>query len=98
MGVEFSMPHLMPDGSPLPPKNVRESILVKNDVMTGMKSVGLNDYSTNEVMIFDKVGDASGNKLVMNEGKVNEASYSRTAHSEGEMFGLSKLMNERTNW
>lgn len=92
MGVEFSMPHLMPDGSPLPPKNVRESILVKNDVMTGMKSVGLNDYSTNEVMVFDKGTDATDKKLVMNEGKSNEASYSRTAHSEGEMFGLSKLL------
>lgn len=91
MGVEFSMPHLMPDGSPLPPKNVRESILVKSDAtMTGMKSVGLNDYSTNEVMVFDQASDMPNN-LVMNKGKANEASYSRTAHSEGEMFGLSKL-------
>jgi hypothetical protein len=90
LGVEFSMPHLMPDGSPLPPKNIRESINVKNDAMTGMKRIGLNDYSTNEVMVFDKATDAS-NKLVMNKGKENEATYSRTAHSEGEMFGLSKL-------
>jgi hypothetical protein len=91
MGVEFSMPHLMPDGSPQPPKNVRESILVKSDAtMTGMKSVGLNDYSTNEVMVFDKASDASNN-LVVNKGMPSEASYSRTAHSEGEMFGLSKL-------
>lgn len=89
VGVEFSMPHLMPDGSPLPPKNMRESIMVKNDVMTGMKSIALNDYSTNEVMVFDKTHDAS-NKLVVNKGTNNEASYSRTAHSEGEMFGLSK--------
>lgn len=87
VGVEFSMPHLLPDGSPLPPKNVRESILVKNDVMSGMKPVGLNEYSTNEVMVFDKGSD---NKLIVNKGQENEASYSRTAHSEGEMFGLSE--------
>jgi hypothetical protein len=97
VGVEFSMPHLMPDGSPLPPKNIRESIMVKNDVMTGMKSIGLNDYSTNEVMVFDRSNDAS-NKLVMNKGKGNEAAYSRTAHSEGEMFGLSKLRRTFFNY
>ena len=92
VGVEFSMPHLMPDGSPQPPKNVRESIMVKNDAtMTGMKSIGLNEYSTNEVMVFDKASDFADNKLVMNKGKSNEATYSRTAHSEGEMFGLSKF-------
>lgn len=89
VGVEFSMPHLMPDGSPLPPKNTRESILVKNDLMTGMKSIGLNEYSTKEVMIFDKGGERE-NMLVLNKGTFNEASFSRTAHSEGEMFGLSE--------
>lgn len=89
MGVEFSMPHLMPDGSPLPPKNVRESISIKDDAMFGSKSIGLNDYQTNEVMVFDKQNDPLTN-LVVNKGKENEASYSRTAHSEGEMFGLSK--------
>jgi len=87
VGVEFSMPHLLPDGSPLPPKNTRESILVKNDVMTGMKPIGLNEYGTNEVMVFDKESSRE-NKLVMNRGRDNEASFSRTAHSEGEMFGL----------
>jgi hypothetical protein len=89
MGVEFSMPHLMPDGSPLPPKNIRESIAVKDDAMFGSKSIGLNDYQTNEVMVFDKINDPL-TSLVVNKGKDNEASYSRTAHSEGEMFGLSK--------
>lgn len=87
MGVEFSMPHLMPDGSPLPPRNVRESITVKDDAMFGSKSIGLNDYQTNEVMVFDKQNDPMSN-LVVNKGKGNEASYARTAHSEGEMFGL----------
>jgi len=89
MGVEFSMPHLMPDGSPLPPRNVRESITVKDDAMFGSKSIGLNEYKTNEVMVFDKQNDPLSN-LVVNKGKENEASYARTAHSEGEMFGLSK--------
>jgi VDE lipocalin domain len=92
MGVEFAMPHLMPDGSPLPPKNVRESITVKDDAMFGSKSIGLNEYQTNEVMVFDKVEDSLTN-LVVNKGKENEASYSRTAHSEGEMFGLSKYIH-----
>ncbi|CAJ1933607.1 unnamed protein product [Cylindrotheca closterium] len=87
VGVEFSMPHLIPDGSPLPPKNTRESILVKNDVTTGMKSIGLNEYNTNEIMIFDKVTE-NENKLIVSKGMENEASFSRTAHSEGEMFGL----------
>jgi hypothetical protein len=87
MGVEFSMPHLMPDGSPPPPRNIRESITVKDDAMFGSKSIGLNEYNTNEVMVFDSFKDAPAN-LVVNKGKENEASYSRTAHSEGEMFGL----------
>ncbi len=90
MGVEFSMPHLLPDGSPLPPRNVRESITVKDDTMLGLKSIGLNDYQTNEVMVFDKQNDPLSNNLVVNKGKANEASFARTAHSEGEMFGLSK--------
>ena len=84
------MPHLLPDGSPPPPKNVRESIMVKNDAMFGAKSVGLNQYKTSEVVLFDKQNDPLTN-FVANKGKSNEASYSRTAHSEGEMFGLSKF-------
>ena len=90
MGVEFSMPHLMPDGSPPPPKNVRESIMVKDDAMFGSKSIGLNDYTTNEVMVFDKQSSPSTN-FVANKGTAKEVSYARTAHSEGEMFGLSKF-------
>lgn len=91
MGVEFSMPHLLPDGSPLPPRNVRESITIKDDAMFGSKSIGLNEYQTNEVMIFDKQQTTDPlTNLVVNKGKPNEASYARTAHSEGEMFGLSK--------
>jgi len=108
MGVEFSMPHLLPDGTPPPPKQVRESLAVfgKDDLRkdkadnkdnTGLRSIGLNEYNTNEVMVFDDAtsfdraklsGSKDGNNVVLNKGKLNEASYSRTAHSEGEMFGL----------
>lgn len=114
MGVEFSMPHLLPDGTPPPPKQVRESLAVfgKDDLRknkaegkdnTGLLSIGLNEYNTNEVMIFDDATSLERAKLssstdgsnkaniVFNKGKMNEASYSRTAHSEGEMFGLSKF-------
>ena len=117
MGVEFSMPHLLPDGTPPPPKQVRESLAVfgKDDLRrkngdnkdgTGLLSIGLNEYNTNEVMVFDDAkslekaklsssNDASDKvNLVLNKGKKNEASYSRTAHSEGEMFGLSKFFTE----
>mmetsp|Transcript_47039 Transcript_47039/g.114783 ORF Transcript_47039/g.114783 Transcript_47039/m.114783 type:complete len:588 (+) Transcript_47039:411-2174(+) len=97
VGVEFSMPHMLPDGTPPPPRQVRESMAVyKEDIGTnngagslkgGFRSIGLNEYNTNEVMVFDAVPD-SKTSLVMNKGKNNEATYSRTAHSEGEMFGL----------
>jgi len=104
VGVEFSMPHLLPDGTPPPPKQVRESLAVygKDDLRknkgdnkdnNGLLSIGLNEYNTNEVMVFDDattLDKAKGEKanLVLNKGKSNEASYARTAHSEGEMFGL----------
>ena len=97
MGVEFSMPHLLPDGSPPPPKQVRESLAVfgkedlrkKDSANAGLLSIGLNEYNTNEVMVFDDKG--SDANIVLNKGKENEARYSRTAHSEGEMFGLSEF-------
>jgi len=89
MDVEFSMPHLLPDGSPPPPKNIRETIQMDTDTgkLFGSQSVGLNDYSTHETMVFDNV-QSPMTRLVMNSGTPKEASYSRTAHSEGEMFGL----------
>ena len=56
-------------------------------------SVGYNQYSTHETMVFDSasnngIGDTV-NVLLGKEG--NKKLYSRTAHSEGEMFGLSKF-------
>lgn len=62
--------------------------------------LGLNDYKTSETIVFDNPKTASDtfinniNNIVFNAGKNNERSYARTAHSEGEMFGLSKLPNE----
>ena len=90
--VEFSMPHLLPDGSPPPPNNVRENVKLDEDdgLMYGSRSIGFNDYETHEIMVFDQVMNPL-EKLVLNRGSDKESSYARTAHSEGEMFGLSKL-------
>ena len=84
LDVEFSMPHLLPDGSPPPPKNIRETIQVseQDGEMLGSLSIGLNAYSTHETMVFDK----NPNNFISKKG----VNYARTAHSEGEMFGLSK--------
>jgi len=89
--VEFAMPHLMPDGTPPPPKNEREVISVnKNGLMVGSQSIGFNEYETHEMMAFDKATNIKSTltNVVFNKGKPNEKSFSRTAHSEGEMFGL----------
>jgi len=91
LDVEFSMPHLMPDGTPPPPSKTRESVRTDADGLTfGSQSIGFNQYQTHETMVFDQAGKGADKKtdLVMNGGKMNEASYARTAHSEGEMFGL----------
>lgn len=88
MDVEFSMPRMLPDGSPPPPKNVRETIMKRGDSMYGSQSIGFNDYETHETMIFDSPKSFTS---VLFQGTEQEASYSRTAHSEGEMFGLSKF-------
>lgn len=83
--VEFSMPRLLEDGSPPPPSGVRE----KFNTEAGLQSVGYNAYSTHETMVFDS--PKGGLVPTINLGKIGEDKlYSRTAHSEGEMFGLSK--------
>jgi hypothetical protein len=91
MDVEFSMPRMLPDGSPPPPKNVRETIQVTDNGMIGSQSIGFNDYETHEMMVFDspKTPVSVATNLLLGRGTDHEASYSRTAHSEGEMFGLS---------
>jgi len=95
MEVEFSMPHLLPDGSPPPPSNTRElvSFVSDNSAAAGPQSIGLNSYHTRETMVFDQVrgtGKNVENTLVWDKkGAANEGmTYARTAHSEGEMFGL----------
>jgi len=84
--VEFSMPRMnleLDDGAPPPPSGVREKL----DSESGLQSVGYNAYSTHETMVFDDAGGGDAMKL----GKSGEEKlYSRTAHSEGEMFGLSE--------
>jgi hypothetical protein len=90
--VEFSMPRMnleLDDGGPPPPSGVREKL----DSESGLQSVGYNAYSTHETMVFDDAGGGDAMKL----GRSGEEKlYSRTAHSEGEMFGLSEsIMFER---
>mmetsp|Transcript_33215 Transcript_33215/g.37766 ORF Transcript_33215/g.37766 Transcript_33215/m.37766 type:complete len:505 (-) Transcript_33215:365-1879(-) len=87
--VEFSMLHLLPDGTPEPPKNVLENIISSPDdgLTYGSQSIAYNDYETHEVMVFDDAKNPLVD-LVLNKGSDNEKSYSRTAHTEGEMFGL----------
>jgi hypothetical protein len=90
MEVEFSMPHLLPDGNPPPPTNVQEIIATKNERVTaGAQSIGLNDYRTRETMVFDNVRSPM-EQLILGKGTDGSKSFARTAHSEGEMFGLSK--------
>lgn len=88
--VEFSMPRMMPDGSPPPPANVREQITRGEEgTISGSQTIGFNDYKTRETMVFDKKGDAMSQaaNLILNNGQ-DQKSFARTAHSEGEMFGL----------
>jgi len=87
LDVEFSMPRMLDDGGPPPPSGVRESLAGDS----GLQSIGYNQYSTHETMVFDNDGgSALGEKAMdMMLGKKGEEKlYSRTAHSEGEMFGL----------
>ena len=79
---------MMPDGTPPPPTNEREIVESGDDgKMFGSQSIGFNDYETREMMVFDK---SLKKDVVFGQGTNNEQSYARTAHSEGEMFGLSK--------
>jgi len=86
--VKFSMPYLLPDGSPQPPKNTRENVASRNidGLIYGSQSIGFNEYAIHETMVFDSPGNGLSKFITL--GKDKEATYARTAHSEGEMFGL----------
>lgn len=90
--VRFSMPRMLPDGTPPPPVNEREFVSMRetDGFMYGSKSIGFNDYQTREVMVFDNPSDPVSNlmNIVLGKGTDKEQSYARTAHSEGDMFGL----------
>lgn len=92
MDVEFSMPHLLPDGSPPLSASTRERIFFTDDggsssIKTTAESIGLNRYATHETMIFDSPASSLAAKRFQLPSQT--ISYARTAHSEGEMFGLS---------
>mmetsp|Transcript_10931 Transcript_10931/g.20420 ORF Transcript_10931/g.20420 Transcript_10931/m.20420 type:complete len:549 (+) Transcript_10931:427-2073(+) len=90
--VRFSMPRMMADGIPPPPSNEREVVSKRetDGLFYGSQSIGFNDYQTREVMVFDNPSEpiSSFMNVVLGKGTSKEQSYARTAHSEGEMFGL----------
>ena len=86
--VEFSMPHMLPDGSPPPPVKAREEVLLTGGGTSA--SIGLNAYNTHEVMVFDTPESSASATPFKIRNADDTVSYARTAHSEGEMFGLSK--------
>ena len=91
LDVKFSMPRMMPDGTPPPPINERENIKETDGLMFGSSSIGFNDYQTRETMVFDKQDSKSQlMNVVFGKGTNTEQSFARTAHSQGDMFGLSK--------
>mmetsp|Transcript_31653 Transcript_31653/g.62768 ORF Transcript_31653/g.62768 Transcript_31653/m.62768 type:complete len:502 (-) Transcript_31653:70-1575(-) len=85
--VEFSMPRLLEDGSPPPPDNKAEKVFVSDTgSLVGGRSILLNSYKTTETMVFDSphaLKGSAGESITLDSKR-----YSRTAHSEGEMFGL----------
>ena len=99
LDVRFSMPRVLDDGvTPPPPSGARETVQ-KSDIeglVYGSQSIGFNSYQTRETMVFDRVdqGNPISNAvdLVLGKGTDDETAYRRTAHSEGEMFGLSKCI------
>lgn len=81
------MPRLLEDGSPPPPDNKAEKVFVSDTgSLVGGRSILLNSYKTTETMVFDSphaLKGSAGESVTLDSKR-----YSRTAHSEGEMFGL----------
>jgi len=90
--VEFSMPRFLPDGTPLPPSLKVEQVVSKDGLPVGSQSIAYNQFNLHEEMVFDRYGDTSSPFSQILLGKKDEngiqKSFSRTAHSEGDMFGL----------
>lgn len=88
--VQFSMPYMLPDGSPPSPKNVKENIFSSDKgILYGSTSIGFNEYATHETMVFDQPSTTDKLMNFISLGKDKDQKvYTRTAHSEGEMFGL----------
>ncbi|GMH80915.1 hypothetical protein TrST_g10838 [Triparma strigata] len=89
VAVEFSMPRLLEDGSPPPPTNRAEKIFVDSSgSVTGGRAIQLNDYKTTEKMVFDTPHTLKNTDPSSSQISLASMNYARTAHSEGEMFGL----------
>ena len=60
------MSRLLPDGSPPPPSNVREKLSNRDtdNLMYGSQSIGLNEYTTRETMVFDSPTDPASYFLI----------------------------------
>ena len=87
--VQFSMPRLLEDGSPPPTFNKADKVFISDEgTITGTRTVALNDYRTKEKMIFDSPHSLTEEITLGKDKDGNSKRYSRTAHSEGEMFGL----------
>jgi len=90
--VEFSMPRYLPDGAPLPPSLKEEQVTSKDGLPIGSQSIAYNQFNLHEEMVFDRYDDASSPFSQISLGKKDESgkqkTFSRTAHSEGDMFGL----------
>uniref|UniRef100_A0A7S1BM86 VDE lipocalin domain-containing protein n=1 Tax=Corethron hystrix TaxID=216773 RepID=A0A7S1BM86_9STRA len=93
--VTFSMPRYLPDGSPLPPSMKVEDVtlLGSNGLPSGSTSVAYNQFNLHETMVFDNYADTKSSFSTLSLGSKdengNQKSYARTAHSEGQMFGLN---------
>ena len=91
------MPRLLPVMSPPRSSNVSEKVFNRDtdNLMCGSQSIGLNEHTTRETMVFDSPTDPASyffNLFLGNKNTHNQKSFARTAHYEGEMFRRSKFV------
>ena len=84
------MPRLLHVMSPPLPSNVREKVFNRDtdNLVCGSQSIGLNEDTTRETMVFDSPTDPASyffNLVLGNKNTYNQKSFAGTAHSEGEM-------------